>query len=106
MSKNIFSKIQKIHQIYGYLYDDVEGYVEVSAVYEHVGDEAPDLLLGVWVEDEGAAQVDRAVGAHGVALVGQQDHVVHEHADLAQAHLYTALTYKHSGREKYKRKCS
>ena len=95
--KNIFyqkniSKIQKIHQIYGYLYDDVEGYVEVSAVYEHVGDEAPDLLLGVWVEDEGAAQVDRAVGAHGVALVGQQDHVVHKHADLAQAHLYTAVT--------------
>ena len=91
MQKKIFSKIQKIHQIYRYLYDDVEGYVEVSAVYEHVGDEAPDLLLGVRVEDEGAAQVDRAVGAHGVALVGQQDHVVHEHADLAQAHLYTAV---------------
>ena len=106
LPKKIFSKIQKIHQIYRYLYDDVEGYVEVSAVYEHVGDEAPDLLLGVRVEDEGAAQVDRAVGAHGVALVGQQDHVVHEHADLAQAHLYTAVTYKHSGREKYKRKCS
>ena len=58
---------------------------------EHVGYEAPDLLLGVRVEDEGAAQVDRAVGADGVALVGEQDHVVHEHADLAQAHLNTPV---------------
>ena len=58
---------------------------------EHVGYEAPDLLLGVWVEDEGAAQVDRAVGADGVSLVGEQDHVVDEHADLAQAHLNTPV---------------
>ena len=93
VATNIFQTVRQNYRYryIRYLYDDVEGYVEVSAVDEHVGYEAPDLLLGVRVEDEGAAQVDRAVGADGVALVGEQDHVVHEHADLAQAHLNTPV---------------
>ena len=64
---------------------DIESDVEVSAVDEHVGDEPPDLFLHVWVEDQFALDVDWAVRPHSVAGVGEEDHVVHEHRDLAQA---------------------
>ena len=69
-----------------HLDDDVECDVEVSAVDQHVGEEPPHFLLLVRVKYQRTVDIHGAVRPHGLAGVGEEDDVVHEHGDLAQAH--------------------
>ena len=53
---------------------------------EHAGQEPPHFLLLVRVEDQRTLDVDGTVRPDGEADVGEEYDVVHEDADLTQAH--------------------
>ena len=71
---------------FSHLNDNVECDVEVSAMDEHVGEEPPHFLLQVRVKNQRTRDEDGTVRSDCLAFVGEEDHVVDEHADLAQAH--------------------
>ena len=74
---------------YIYLDEDIEGDVEVPAVHKHVGEEAPQLLLLVRVEEEDALDVDWPVGSHGLPSLRQQTRLVDEDCNLCTSIIYT-----------------
>ena len=58
-------------------------------MHKHVGEEPPQLLLLVRVEEEDALDVDWPVGSHGLPSLRQQTRLVDEDCNLCTSIIYT-----------------